>query len=359
MSTIRDVAARAGVGISTVSRVINGTGYVSEETRAKVLKAMEELNFHPNDIARSLKRRKTRSLGLAITDISNPFFGEVAHAVEVAARSLGYSVLFASTGPEAPQEADCIDLFLEKRVDGIIWFSPRNRAKLKEVTEKRKVPVVIITPEPGDREHHTVYINDARGAYEAVCHLLRLGHRRIGYIAEPDEPGVSQERMRGYRWALEEFGLEPDPSLIVRGTFREGSGSQAVDYFFRELDKAPTAIFAANDLMAIEAMSRLRSMGLDVPKDVAVVGFDDIKMAALAGIDLTTVAQPKQEMGREAALMLIEAIADPSKVRRVVFTPYLVIRKSCGFYFSAGEERRTGALEKAGRGAPGQGGEPA
>jgi Transcriptional regulators len=338
MTTIRDVAARAQVAVSTVSRVINGTGYVSEKTRARVLKAMEELNFRPNEVARSLKRRQTRSLGLAITDISNPFFGEVAHAVEIAARSLGYSVLFASTGREAAQEAGCIDLFLEKRVDGIIWFAPRDRDKLREVMVKRRVPVVVITPMPDSRETHSVYVNDARGAYEAVSHLLRLGHRKIGYIAEPDEPGVSQERLRGYRWALNEYGLELDPSLIVRGTFSEGAGSRAVDIFFRQRERAPTAIFAANDLMAIEAMSRLRSMGLRVPQDVAVVGFDDVKMAGLVGIDLTTVAQPKQEMGREAALMLIDAIANPRTVRQVVFTPYLVIRKSCGYYGSRGNE---------------------
>lgn len=337
MATIRDVAERANVSISTVSRVINDTGYVSKETRVKVRKAMRELRYHPNEIARSLKRRHTRSIGLALTDISNPFFGEVAQAVEQEARERGYTLLYVSAGENIEQESACIDLFLEKQVDGIIWFAPRSEEKVKEVTVDRKMPVVVITATPDHLNLNSVYVNDARGAFEAVSHLLRLGHRRIGYIAEPDQPGTSQERMKGYGWALKEYGIEQDPALIVRGTFREGSGSAAVLQLMGR-PNPPTAIFAANDLMAIEAMHQLRTMGVRVPEEVAVVGFDDVKMSGLTGIDLTTVAQPKQEMGRQAAALLIDSMGAQRSVRQVILSPHLIIRKSCGYHLALAEK---------------------
>lgn len=334
MATIRDVARRAEVGISTVSRVINDTGYVSAQTRAKVLKAMQELSYYPNEIARSLKRKNTYSIGLVLTDISNPFFGEVAHAVESAARNRNYTLLFSSTGADAKQEAAAIDLFLEKQVDGIIWFAPSDMEKVQEVSTVRKTPVVIITAQPGHLNQNAVYVNDARGAFEAVTHLVRLGHRRIGYIAEPDRANVSQERLRGYRWALKENGILVDSDLIVRGNFQEGSASQAIDHMC-SLESRPTAIFAANDLMAIEAMNRIRSLGLRVPEDVAIVGFDDVKMSGLPGIDLTTVSQPKKEMGREAARLLIDSLTqEQSSIRQVILSPHLVVRKTCGYHLN-------------------------
>lgn len=337
MATIRDVAKKARVSISTVSRVINDTGYVSAETRRRVQAAMQELHYYPNEIARSLKRRNTNSIGLALTDISNPFFGEVAQAVEQAARDRGYSLLFATTGDDEEQEEACLDLFLEKQVDGIVWFGPSDVRKLEEVTSIRRVPVVVITATPGPPQLNSVYVNDARGAYEAVAHLIRLGHRKIGYIAEPDRPGTSQERLRGYEWALKDFGVELDAGLIVRGTFREGSGSKAVLQLMDQPHR-PTAVFAANDLMAIEAMHQLRSLGFRVPEDIAVVGFDDVKMAGLVGIDLTTVCQPKVEMGREAAWLLIDQMQSPKAVRQVILSPHLVIRKSCGYHLSLSEK---------------------
>ncbi len=337
MSTIKDVAREAGVGISTVSRVINESGYVSQETREKVLAVMDELQYQPNEIARSLKRRHTKSIGLAVPEISNPFFGEVAEAVEVAAREKSYTVLFCSTQYDSNQEEVGIDLFLEKQVDGLIWYAPHNKSKLQTVLEQRHVPIVIITPEPVWGDVDSVCVNDASGAFEAVAHLIRLGHRTIGYIAEPDDPTGSQQRLKGYRAAVREYGLPLDESLIARGTFREGSGARAVEVLL-DRPKPPTAIFAANDLMAIEAMTRLRSKGYRVPEDIAIVGFDDVKLASAGGIDLTTVAQPKQEVGQEAVHLLIERLNDePRATRQVTFSPYLIVRKTCGQHLRSGD----------------------
>lgn len=332
MSTIKDVAREAGVGISTVSRVINDSGYVSKETRERVLAAMDELQYQPNEIARSLKRRHTKSIGLTVPEIGNPFFGEVAEAAEVAAREKSYTVLFSSTRDDPEQEEVGIDLFLEKQVDGLIWFAPHNKGKLQTVLHQGRVPIVVITPEPVWWDVDSVCVNDAGGAFEATTHLIQLGHRSIGYIAEPDDPTGSQERLKGYKAALREHDLAIDESLIVRGTFREGSGARAVEMLM-DRPEPPTAIFAANDLMAIEALARLRSKGYRVPEDVAVVGFDDVKIASIGGIDLTTVSQPKQEIGQEAVRLLINRLSGrPRATRQVTFSPYLVIRKTCGQY---------------------------
>lgn len=324
------MAREAGVGISTVSRVINDSGYVSQETREKVLAAMDELQYQPNEIARSLKRRHTRSIGLTVPEIGNPFFGEVAEAVEIAAREKGYTVLFSSTRDDPKQEEVGIDLFLEKQVDGLIWFAPHNKSKLQTVLQQRRVPIVVITPEPVWWDVDSVCVNDTAGAYEATAHLIQLGHRRIGYIAEPDAPTYSQERLKGYKAAFREHHLVTDESLIVRGDFREGSGARAVEALM-DCSEPPTAIFAANDLMAIEALARLRTKGYRVPEDVAVVGFDDVKIAAIGGIELTTVSQPKQEVGQEAVRLLIDRLSgEPRATRQVTFNPYLVVRKTCG-----------------------------
>lgn len=330
ISTIKDVAREAGVGISTVSRVLNDSGYVSQETREKVLAAMDELQYQPNEIARSLKRRHTKSIGLAVSEIGNPFFGEVAEAVEIAAREKIYTVLFSSTHDDPVQEELAIDLFLEKQVDGLIWFAPHNKTKLQTVLKQGHVPMVVITPEPVRWDVDSICINDAGGAFEATSHLIQLGHRNIGYIAEPDDPTGSQERLRGYKAALREYDLFLDETLIVRGTFREGSGARAAEVLI-DRPQPPTAIFAANDLMAIEAIARLRAKGYSVPGDIAVVGFDDVKIASVGGIDLTTVSQPKREVGREAVRLLIDRLAgEPQATRQVTFSPHLVVRKTCG-----------------------------
>ena len=332
MSTIKDVARKAGVGIATVSRVINKSGPVSEETREKVLAAMDELQYYPNEIARSLKRKNTRSIGLALPGMSNPFFGEIAEAIEIAARHMGYSVLFCSTHDVPEQEEIGIDLFLEKQVDGLILFAPHSKRKLETVLKQRRVPIVIITPRPLDWDVDCVRINDMEGAYEATVHLIHLGHRRIGYIAEPDVPTGSQERLKGYKAALKDHDLVIGESLIVRGTFREGSGTRAAEILLDRPDP-PTAIFAANDLMAIEAMAWLREHGYEIPDDMSVVGFDDVRFASVPGIDLTTVAQPKWEVGQEAVRLLISRLRGKSRaIQEVVISPYLVVRKSSGQY---------------------------
>lgn len=333
--TIKDVAKHANVAISTASRVINDSGYVSEKTRQRVEQAIRELGYVPNSIARSLKQKQTFSIGLIVTDIGNPFYAELAQAVERAARERGYSVLLTNTDGKASQEKDCVTVLAAKQVDGIIWYSPINEDLVDAVMRDAGITVVVITGKERHMGHHTIRIDDQLGAFEAVNHLITLGHTRIGYIAEPDDPKFPQERMKGYRRALTEAGITCDEHLIVRGTYQEGSGLKAIRVLLG-LKEPPTAVFCANDLMAIEAMQYARRKGLRIPEDLAVVGFDDTKPACLHGIDLTTVAQPTYEMGREGAKLLISSLAKPLSSRQLLLRPTLVIRKSCGYYLKEG-----------------------
>lgn len=335
--TIRDVAKHANVAISTASRVINNSGYVSEETRQRVEEAIRELGYVPNSIARSLKWKQTFSIGLIVADIGNPFYAELAQAVERAARERGYSVLLTNTDAKASQERVCVDVLTAKQVDGIVWYSPIDEELVQEVMENTRTTVVVITGKEGHIGHHTIRIDDQLGAFEAVNHLISLGHTRIGYIAEPDDPKFPQERMKGYRRALAEAGIPVDERLIVRGTYQEGSGLEAIKILL-SLDERPTAVFCANDLMAIEAMQYAREVGLRIPEDLAIVGFDNTKPAGLHGIDLTTVAQPTYEMGREGAKLLISSLAKPLSPRQLLLRPSLVIRKSCGYYLKEGKQ---------------------
>lgn len=328
--TIKDVAKHANVAVSTASRVINDSGYVSQETREKVEKAVETLGYTPNSIARSLKQKSTFSIGLIVTDIVNPFYAELAQAVERAARERGYSVLLVNTDGSGRLEKEGMDLLIAKQVDGIIWYSPINQKLIEELEQKSGPVVVVITAKSEPIGRHTIHIDDQIGAHEAVDHLIKLGHKRIGYIAEPDAPEFSQERLNGYKAALAKAKIKLDKSLIVRGNFQEGSGRRGMQSLLK-LSNPPTAVFAANDLMAIEAIQYIREQGLRVPEDVAVVGFDDIKLAGLYGIDLTTVAQPKYEMGREAAKILISSIQKERASRQMLLHPTLVVRKSCGY----------------------------
>lgn len=331
-STIKDVAKLAGVAISTASRVINDSGYVSDETRIKVESAVDQLDYTPNAIARSLKQKSTFSLGLVVADIGNPFFSELAQAVERAAREQGYSVLLVNTDGKMAHEDDGVHLLISKQVDGIIWYSPINTKLAQQVSKRKDGPVIVtISGKPNPVGTHSIYINDEAGAVEAVNHLIRLGHKRIGYIAEPEGEQYSQARLQGYLHSMEKGQVSVVPELIVRGDFQEGSGRRAIKKILAE-KQLPTAIFAANDLMAIEAIQYAREIGLDVPGELAIVGFDDIKFAGLRGIDLTTVAQPKYEMGQEATKLLISSLKREQASRQISLLPSLVIRRSCGYH---------------------------
>jgi DNA-binding LacI/PurR family transcriptional regulator len=326
---ITDVAKKAGVSISTVSRVLNNAGHpVKQETRERVLEAVRELGFRPNDLARGLLLKKSRTIGLVIPDISNPYYPELALGLEATASEYGYSVIFCNTGRQAEKLEHYVDVLLQKRADGIIFagggtdFSPVSQPLLDFDVE-----VAVIgrhnLPFP------SVQIYNVAAAREATTHLVELGHRRIAFISGPLNLTSVQDRLAGYRLGLEERGIGRDDRLVREGDFQSESGYAAALSLLQG-EPRPTAIFAANDRMAIGVMAAAADLGLKVPDDISVVGFDDITMASYMRPTLTTVAIPGYEVGASAMRLMLRLFAG-EECSRVTWLPTnLVVRDSSG-----------------------------
>ncbi|MFB0537887.1 MAG: LacI family DNA-binding transcriptional regulator [Anaerolineae bacterium] len=326
---MKDVAHRAGVSPTTVSHVINETRFVSEELRARVLEAMEELNYQPSAVARSLRRKETQTIGMIVPDSTNPFFAEVARGIEDTSFGQGYSVILCNSDGDMEKEQFYINVLVEKRVDGIIFVAAGGSAQHLRSLLERDMPLVIVDREIAGVEVDSVLTDNLQGGYLATKHLIELGHRRIGCIAGPSDLTPSAERVTGYKRALAEHNLVVNEHLIRKGDFQYESGCEAVREFLT-MDEPPTAVFACNDLMAVGAISGVRKRGWRVPEDLAIVGFDDIALASFTNPPLTTIAQPKYEIGILAAQMLMERIKDETMPpRRHLLETTLVVRESC------------------------------
>ena len=328
MTTIKDVAHRAGVSTATVSHVINETRFVSEELKAKVYQAMGELNYRPNAIARSLRRRKTQNIGVIVPDISHLFLAEVARGVEDAGFELGYNVILCDSDGDLEREADYIELLQEKKVDGIVFVAAGESSSHVQALIEQRMPVVVCDRELPEVEVDTVIADNVGSGYQATEHLIGLGHRRIGCIAGPEVLEISNKRVEGYKKALEKYGVPLDDGWIIHGDFRCRGGYEAMRKLLA-LDEPLTAVFACNDLMAMGAICAASQKRMRIPQNVAIVGCDDIALASFINPSLTTIAQPKHEMGAVAVEMLVERIRDKSRppARRLLPTE-LVIRDS-------------------------------
>lgn len=337
--TIRDVAKAAGVSKSTVSRVLNSEPGVSEPARNAVLAAIKELNYTPNALARGLTTSRTATIGLIISDITNSFHAQVARGVEDLASDYESNVILCNTDGRPEKESAYIKLLLEKRVDGIIFTSvQRDESNLTSILEKG-VPFVFAGRTLPNVEADSVVVDNVLGGFQATNHLIRLNHRRIAYISGPSHVSANLDRYEGYRQALQKAGIEVDKDIVVEGDFRQEGGYRAMNIL---LDTAPdvTAVFAANDNMALGALEAIFERNLKVPGDIAIVGFDDIPFAGLCLVQLTTIRQPKYDIGAIAARMLFQRIENPEKgnsPNKVVLPPRLVIRKTCGNYLDTSE----------------------
>jgi LacI family transcriptional regulator len=330
--TQEDVARLAGVSRATVSYVINnrtdGNVRISEETRCRVLDAVKELGYRPNVLARSLRQGQTHTIGMIVPDNTNPFFAEVARGVEDTSFQQGYSVILCNSDSDLDKELLYTNVLAEKRVDGILFVAVGMSAERICGLQERRMPVVVVDRDIPDVAVDSVMTANERGGWLATRHLIELGHRRIGCIAGPSDVTPSAERGTGYRQALREAVLSVEEELIMRGDFQYESGYQAARQLL-SMDDPPTAIFACNDLMAIGAISAAVELGRQVPADLSVVGFDDVPLASFANPALTTVVQPKHEIGVVAATMLLERMQDPDKPpRRRMLNTKLVVRKS-------------------------------
>jgi len=333
-ATIYSVAERAGVSVATVSRMVNGSGYVGQQSRSRIQEAMEALQFEPNGLARSLNTKQSELLGLLLTDIANPFSAQIARGVQDAARGARYIPIICSTDtPEA--ERDTVRALRRKRVDGLILTpmqgerSDENMALLHTLCDKG-MAMVCIGRRPVHPHADEVSTDTNAGARAAVVHLAALGHRRIGFIGGQISRGVAMGRLAGYRQGLADAELPADVSLVREGELDEDSGRRET-LALLSLPLPPTAVFCVNDRTAFGALAALAERGRRVPEDVSVVGFDDIPLAALIRPALTTVRQPAHELGRLAATFLLGRIAHPETPhQRSVLPCQLVARQSSG-----------------------------
>jgi LacI family repressor for deo operon, udp, cdd, tsx, nupC, and nupG len=322
--TVKEIAAIAKVSVATVSRALQRPEIVSEETRQRIHEVVKRLGYTPNALARNLRTARTRLIIALLPDIANPFFSEVIRGIEQVAHENGYSVLLGETQSSLVREQAYADMVAARQADGIITMSHRVPA----IPIDGRLPVVNACEYVKDKKISSVYIDNVAAAGAAVDYLVTLGHRDIAFIAGPSSSSICVDREQGYQLALQRAKIPANPALTAVGDFSIEAGERAIDLFLSQ-GQSFSAVFCSNDEMAIGAMRALISHGLRVPEDVSVVGFDDIRFARYTSPPLTTVAQPKNALGREAMTMLIELLNDPEvPPRKRVLSADLVVRGS-------------------------------
>ncbi|WP_405580616.1 LacI family DNA-binding transcriptional regulator [Streptomyces sp. NBC_01092] len=335
MATMADVARRAGVSVATVSHVLNETRPVLPHTRQAVLDAMEELGYTPNTLARSLVTSRTRSIGLAVSAISNPYFTEILQGVEAAALEHGYGLLIADPHDDPEHERKVVRLLHERRVDGMIVAPSADPRELLAYLGRHKVPTVLLdrvvdTPADGSTRFDQVCADSAEPMARLVTHLAGLGHRRIGLVAGLPGLSTTSERLTGYRDGLVAAGLPHDECLVVHGD-SESVGAERATAALLSLTSPPTALVTANNAMTMGALRALRAHGLSVPDDIALCCFDDFAWADLFSPRLTAIAQPSKDIGAQAVRVLLDRLASPDRPARTVRFPCTFVhRTSCG-----------------------------
>jgi len=329
--TIYDVSRQARVSLATVSRVVHNHPTVRPETRAKVLEAMDQLGYHPNLLASALMTKQTKTIGLLVPDISNPFFAELCRGVGDAVSEIGINVVICNTDDQLDREKDQVRLLRQKGVDGLILASAEvNEEHIDELLIQR-YPVVLVARGVSRMDVPSVTVDDFEGGYVATRYLLDLGHRRIALLSGPRRTTPTLARRKGFEAAMEQMGVPIDPQLVDAGAHTIESGMEMTARLLERNPERPTAIVAGNDLIAIGAIKVLRRAGLRIPEDISIVGYDGTFLTEAFDPELTTVRQPTEEIATEAIRLLTSAIADPEKVsRKVVLPPQLLIRASTG-----------------------------
>lgn len=331
--TMDDVAKRCKLSVATVSRVYTNPEKVSPKNREKVYRAIEELNYQPNMLARNLRKLQTNSILVVIPNIMNTFFSYILKSIQNAAFENGYQVLLGDTDKSPEMEEKYLHLLQQKMVDGMIFLYPRmHPSAIQRVIDKH--PVVIVGHQETPADIPFVINNNRLSSQTATEHLIRLGHRRIAYFSGPLGLSLSKERQEGFFSAMVAHGLAVDESLVCEGDFYFQSGYDLALQMLAS-PNPPTALVAASDEMAIGAMKAARKLGISIPDEFAVVGFDDIKMALICEPPLTTMAQPKEDLGRISVEMLIRMMkGEPLSSKHVILNDELVIRESCGFHLN-------------------------
>lgn len=329
MAVIRDVAKKAGVSPSTVSKFLNNPTMLTEEYRVKVAAAVKELNYKPNPYARSLRTQTSKTIALIVPEITNPFYSEVYNIVRSVASEKGYTTILYTTEENLDILNDFLTQFPKYSVDGLIFcFLDEDEIiqRFKEV--QYNIPVTLMSWDIKTTEFNSVIIDLFDSFYQSTEHLINYGHRKIAYVGGPETSRISKEKMQGYKKALLDADISLNENYIYSGKYRFQTGFQSAMNFMKLLDP-PTAIVCANDIIAIGCVKYLRYNDYEVPDDVAVIGCDGIQLSSIFDPSISTNEIPIEDMGREAVNMLINKIAKPgSKCRQLVFKTHLVIRRS-------------------------------
>jgi LacI family transcriptional regulator, galactose operon repressor len=328
MVTIKDIAKELGISASTVSRALSDSSLVNDKTKHAILQVAERLGYQRNELARALVKGSSGAIGLLVPDITNPFFSDIARGVGEIADGIGVGLILCNTNGRIDRELNYVQLMRRKRVDGLLLCSTTIEAPyLKELALSR-IPFILVSRLSGQQDAPFVITDDHAGARLAVEHLVDLGHRSIGFIGGPENVQASRDRMGAYLDVLHENNLPTLSILRSYAGFTQAAGRQAAQQML-VIPKRPTAIFAANDVTALGVLEVAEGLGLRIPEDLSLVGYDDISYASLPRIQLTTIAQPAVEMGQIAANWLLAAIADPAttKLQRTL-TPRIVVRST-------------------------------
>ena len=332
MTTILDVARLANVSKTSVSRYLNGqnAGHMTDETKERIESAIRQLEYQPNSIARSLKQKSTNVIGLVVNDMSNLFFLEMMRGVETELKNSGYNLLICNSDNNIQMELECLKMLEKRQIDGVILIGMNMPSSHIEKLQS-DIPMVLLERDAGNTNLDSVKIDNRVGAYAAVRHLIQKGHARIAHIQGPVISAMAMERYDSYQECLREHGIQVPSDYVVQGNYKLDSGYAGMKQLM-ELQEPPTAVFCANDYMAMGALRYLIEHNYKVPQDVALVGYDDIMVAKMVTPSLTTVRQPVLELARTAAQLLLRRIADKDDAnyvgQSVVMKSKLIVRSS-------------------------------
>ncbi|MBN1302047.1 MAG: LacI family DNA-binding transcriptional regulator [Melioribacteraceae bacterium] len=331
--TLVDIAKKAGLSVSTVSRILNGQQRkyrISDKSANLVFKVAEELNYKPNALARGLRLKKTHTLGLVVPDISNPFFAFITRIIQLHAHNNGYSLIVCNTDENIESEVEQVNLLISKGVDGFIIMPVGTQSDHIEYLINNELPVVLLDRTLANVKAGMVLVDNFKGSYDATQHLINKGHTAIAIVLGLRNTSTTNERLEGYKQALIDNGIEINEKYIVGNDFRIETGYIETK-FLVNLEKPPTAIFATSDIITVGALKALAEENLKIPDDISLVAFDDTDFAPYLSAPLTVVKQPKELMGEIAVKLLIEEIQnghDEFEKPKIILKPKLVIRNS-------------------------------
>ena len=327
--TLKDIAIKAGVSVNTASRALRNNSDINDETKKRIIEIAERLGYTPNVLAKSLRFKKTKTIGVVIADISSPFYSNMVKGIEDGAQEKGYSIILCNTDEQYEKEETAVQVLLEKRVDGLLITPVQQENKDILNLKEKRIPLVLVGRHFDDLQTNYITTDDVTGSFLATEHLIKEGHRRILHINGPLHISSAWERLAGYKRALLEHGLEYDQRLVRGNTVEMEEAYKLIKKILSDgLDF--TAIFAYGDVLALGGMHALHEAKLRIPDDIAVVGYDDIEFARVSYPPLTSVRIPRYRLGKEAINLLVEKIIKKGsrKLHQVVIKPELVIRES-------------------------------